>query len=281
MHPGASKLLQKKQLQSFHKILRRYANSVTEKQKLTKLFGSCLCGSTQFFAQGPPMQITHCHCSICRRASGAAFLTYASFPIKRIHFVRWSELRAFDVAKFCSGCGSTIGMQYPASHPWGEAHTMWLTAALLGPSPSSAPAQKTTEFVAIDTLQWSGESKFPEAHSGLADGPGEPVFSKPTHIFTESRAHWLALGGKQPESVGSPLLRAAGVAAYWSEVDGHEMLAPMHDIGRQIDPVSSPEEEYALRGQASPPLHTKDLKTYNCEMPCWITAEDLSNCKKI
>ncbi len=37
--------------------------------------GSCLCGSIYFQLQGTLTDIIHCHCSLCRKASGSAYAT--------------------------------------------------------------------------------------------------------------------------------------------------------------------------------------------------------------
>jgi len=34
---------------------------------------SCLCGDVAWGSEGPLDLITHCHCSMCRKAHGAAF----------------------------------------------------------------------------------------------------------------------------------------------------------------------------------------------------------------
>ena len=41
--------------------------------------GSCLCGEVGFVAALPSKWVAHCHCSRCRRAHGAPFVTWAGF----------------------------------------------------------------------------------------------------------------------------------------------------------------------------------------------------------
>lgn len=76
--------------------------------------GSCLCGSVRYEIRGPLGRITHCHCSMCRRAHGAAFGSYA-----RVNWADFSWLSdASEVASFesspgvrrtfCRRCGSTL-----------------------------------------------------------------------------------------------------------------------------------------------------------------------------
>jgi len=76
--------------------------------------GSCLCGSVRYEIRGPLGRITHCHCSMCRRAQGAAFGSYA-----RINWADFSwlsgetEVASFQSSPgvsrtFCRRCGSTL-----------------------------------------------------------------------------------------------------------------------------------------------------------------------------
>ncbi len=73
--------------------------------------GGCLCGALRFAAAAPPRRVTHCHCRMCRQASGAAVATFATFDSAR---VRWSgEMRRYDSSErgwrgFCPICGSTV-----------------------------------------------------------------------------------------------------------------------------------------------------------------------------
>ena len=46
--------------------------------------GGCLCGAVTFVASGPPKWVAHCHCSMCRRAHGAAFVTWVGMPAERV-----------------------------------------------------------------------------------------------------------------------------------------------------------------------------------------------------
>ena len=50
--------------------------------------GGCLCGAVRYRVTAEPLHATHCHCSMCRRASGAAFLTFATFPASAL---TWTE----------------------------------------------------------------------------------------------------------------------------------------------------------------------------------------------
>jgi hypothetical protein len=77
--------------------------------------GACLCGAIRFEADGPPRRVTHCHCSMCRRASGAVAGTFAAFATDQ---VRWlaepARYDSSDVAwrGFCPTCGSSVCFGY-------------------------------------------------------------------------------------------------------------------------------------------------------------------------
>lgn len=80
--------------------------------------GSCLCESIRYEVRGSLSHVTHCHCSMCRKAHGAAFATYAR--VEAGDFVVTSG--AADIVSyqsspqvtrtFCKTCGSTLQFIY-------------------------------------------------------------------------------------------------------------------------------------------------------------------------
>ena len=50
--------------------------------------GGCLCGAVRYEATGRPYNVSHCHCIDCRRASGAPFVTWASFRRSEFRFTK-------------------------------------------------------------------------------------------------------------------------------------------------------------------------------------------------
>jgi hypothetical protein len=76
--------------------------------------GSCLCGAVRFEVKGPLDQVGHCHCTICQRAHGAAFVTWAAIPNERLA-VTAGEAKLVDYVSseigtrsFCGRCGSSL-----------------------------------------------------------------------------------------------------------------------------------------------------------------------------
>ena len=76
--------------------------------------GSCMCGEIAYEIHGQVGEITHCHCTTCRKAHGSAFSSVASVQIKDFQFVSGKHLiNCFQsspdkVRCFCSNCGSHI-----------------------------------------------------------------------------------------------------------------------------------------------------------------------------
>jgi hypothetical protein len=73
--------------------------------------GGCLCGTVRYEATGRPYNVTHCHCMDCRRSSGAAFVTWASFRRAEFRFTQGNPQVvpwAGRSRSFCTGCGTPL-----------------------------------------------------------------------------------------------------------------------------------------------------------------------------
>ncbi|MDW3225152.1 MAG: GFA family protein [Paracoccaceae bacterium] len=78
--------------------------------------GRCYCGKTTFHSNRQPTIVSYCHCSDCRRLSGAPVAAFAAFPEDAVSFKpglgapvthtpgvqRW----------FCASCGTPLAAQY-------------------------------------------------------------------------------------------------------------------------------------------------------------------------
>lgn len=75
--------------------------------------GRCLCGEVSWELDGPFQWMSHCHCSRCRKAHGAAFGTYLAAPASGFrvrgseHVKRWESSPGFFRC-FCGRCGSAV-----------------------------------------------------------------------------------------------------------------------------------------------------------------------------
>lgn len=83
------------------------------------LDGGCLCGALRFRISAAPSAVSHCHCTLCRRASGAPLVTWATVPSDAFRFVQGTprQLRATPSARrtFCGDCGTPLTFQADAT----------------------------------------------------------------------------------------------------------------------------------------------------------------------
>lgn len=76
--------------------------------------GRCLCATVSWRIEPPYVGMTHCHCSMCRKAHGAPFATYITVDAENFALLSGAEVVAdyesspgFHRA-FCSRCGSVV-----------------------------------------------------------------------------------------------------------------------------------------------------------------------------
>ncbi len=76
--------------------------------------GSCLCGGITYEIDGTFGRVVNCHCSICRKATGAAFRTRAAIRTEAFRWLSGEEkLSRYnsspgETRTFCRVCGSTL-----------------------------------------------------------------------------------------------------------------------------------------------------------------------------
>lgn len=73
--------------------------------------GGCLCGAVRYTLARIPTDVAHCHCRICRRSAGAAFVTWAT--VERVDLacrgeVRWFRSSTLAKRGFCPACGTQL-----------------------------------------------------------------------------------------------------------------------------------------------------------------------------
>jgi hypothetical protein len=91
--------------------------------------GSCLCGAVRYEIDGALEAIHHCHCSLCRKAHGAAFSSYAAAPAASFRFTsgedRVRRYRSSEPVEraFCGECGSNLTFRFS-----GLANRVWVAA---------------------------------------------------------------------------------------------------------------------------------------------------------
>ena len=79
-----------------------------------RVSGSCLCGAVAFHVELPTLFCGHCHCSMCRRNHGAAYVTwfgvlYEQFEIDQgIDALVRHASSEHGSRRFCGKCGSSL-----------------------------------------------------------------------------------------------------------------------------------------------------------------------------
>lgn len=78
------------------------------------VLGACFCGAIRFEIELPTLFCAHCHCTMCRRAHGAGYVTWLGVPTERFRVVAGERqlvrFRSSDhgTRSFCGTCGSTL-----------------------------------------------------------------------------------------------------------------------------------------------------------------------------
>lgn len=122
--------------------------------------GECQCGDVRFAVVPPTLFCAHCHCEFCRRAHGAAFVTWFGVPEERFRFLAGEEKVTWYASSkqgrrgFCSRCGSTLFFRS-----------------------SLAPG---------------------EVHIALANMRGDIDRRPELHVFFDARVDWVALADDLP-----------------------------------------------------------------------------------
>ena len=127
--------------------------------------GACLCGAVRFRVQLPSLGCVHCHCTMCQRNHGAAFVTWFAVPPAALsvqsgadEVVRYAS-STHGSRSFCRRCGSSLFCEN-AEHP---------------------------ERVDIPVAAMS-----------------EPIDRAPQlHVFYDSRAPWVSLSDSLPRLGGA------------------------------------------------------------------------------
>ena len=86
---------------------------VEEPAKIRKLAGSCQCGSVTYEVADAFVFAVNCHCSLCRRATGAAFKPLAGIERDKLRVTNGADkIQIFDAGSWhderCKVCGSFL-----------------------------------------------------------------------------------------------------------------------------------------------------------------------------
>lgn len=93
---------------------------------MTDVTGGCLCGAVQFTVPASAQFCAHCHCRWCRKAHGAAYVTWLGYPEHRLRLaagtnvLQWYRSSSQSRRGFCRQCGTSLF--YASSVAPGEIH---------------------------------------------------------------------------------------------------------------------------------------------------------------
>jgi hypothetical protein len=127
---------------------------------MSKLQGSCLCGSVRYEIEAEPVKFMHCHCQRCRKASGTGHASNLRFPGDCVTWLSGKDLiGSYKVPEaerfrndFCTKCGSSLPRYMPSI----DATTV--PAGTLDDEPSLRPDARI--FLGSKT-SWSCEDSIP------------------------------------------------------------------------------------------------------------------------
>jgi len=78
--------------------------------------GGCLCGALRYESSEPPIRTTICHCRMCQKSTGSAFMVAAGFPRTALRFTKGEPklYRSSPIKdkSFCADCGSLLVEQF-------------------------------------------------------------------------------------------------------------------------------------------------------------------------
>lgn len=115
------------------------------------LEGGCQCGAVRYRVTGDPVITAFCHCTTCRRATGAPVVAWALYPDTAVRFLNGPPATYASspgvTRSFCGACGTPIAFaaEYvdgmiditigsldqpdrlaPAFHTWDAERLPWL-----------------------------------------------------------------------------------------------------------------------------------------------------------
>jgi hypothetical protein len=123
--------------------------------------GSCLCGGVRYEIDGTIGLALNCHCSMCRKVTGAAFRSRVAVPTKNFRWLSGEDLLTRYSSSpgtnrtFCRVCGATL-------------------VSLFDDNPK-------TIGLAMGTLD------------------DDPVVRPAFHVFVGSKAHWFDITDDLPQ----------------------------------------------------------------------------------
>lgn len=78
--------------------------------------GGCLCGKIRYRLDSPPVDAGYCHCTICRRSTGAPVVAWGTWAAAALHWLQAQPRSFASSAKgrrwFCPDCGTQLAFAH-------------------------------------------------------------------------------------------------------------------------------------------------------------------------
>ncbi|MFZ8983123.1 MAG: GFA family protein [Steroidobacteraceae bacterium] len=168
------------------------------------IHGRCLCGSVAFTIDAPLTDMVHCHCSMCRKAHGTQFVTWAAAPLAAF---RWSgntslidkvESDGHEARCFCRTCGSSLPIERPSRE------LVEIPVGLLDEDPGSRPVMHI--FVGSKAAAYEIPDALPR-HEAFQPGSSGQVVNRPSRHAEAGKVGASCLCGAMAWQVeGTPLM---------------------------------------------------------------------------
>jgi hypothetical protein len=136
-------------------------------EQAERVDGSCLCGAVGFHVELPTLFCGHCHCTMCQRNHGAAYVTWFGVANEQFAVDKGMEVLVryessdHGSRSFCGNCGSSL-------------------FCVIG------KAGQEADHVDVPLVNMHG-----------------PIDKAPQfHIFYDDRAEWVAVGDELPRLGG-------------------------------------------------------------------------------
>ena len=153
--------------------------------------GGCLCCAVRYRAvAGESRTVTHCHCRMCRKATGGSLLTWVEFPAEGFSFTagRPRYFRSSDVAErgFCATCGCQLTFR-AVDDPGGRPDSIWIA---LGGLDRPGDIEPTHHIFTADQPSWFHiDDDLPRWPSQLPWIRREDQLPRPTVAMADDGAH--------------------------------------------------------------------------------------------
>jgi hypothetical protein len=129
--------------------------------------GSCLCGGIRYEVDRFTGPVVNCHCSMCRKATGAAFRTRVSVPSEAFRWLAGEALvtryasSPGEARTFCRVCGATLPTFF-SDHP----EVIGLPLGTLDEDPGIRPTMNV--YVASKAPWFDITDELPQLAAGAA-----------------------------------------------------------------------------------------------------------------